>query len=170
MKTSIKVYISLLLLMVAPVAMAQEQEAPEKDIKELLSRYNKMSVPYLSVEMLKRDYDEYILLDTRKKEEFEVSHLPGATWVGEKLKQKRLPELKADSKIVVYCSVGIRSEGYGEQLLKEGFTDVNNLYGSIFAWKDAGYEVVDMQDQPTEKVHVFSKIWAKYLLTGEKVY
>lgn len=152
------------------VTYAQESDSSEQDIRELLTAYNKMSVPYISVQTLRMEYEDYTILDTRKKEEFEVSHLPGAIWAGEKFDLKLLPELNKDSKIVVYCTVGIRSEGYGEKMLKEGFTNVQNLYGSIFYWKDAGYEVFDLNEEPTEKVHVFGKIWSKYLKTGEKVY
>jgi rhodanese-related sulfurtransferase len=152
------------------VMFSQNKGSQEKGVRELLSAYNKMSVPYISVQTLRMDYEDYVILDTRKKEEYDVSHLPGAIWAGEKFDLTKLPELKRDSKIVVYCTVGIRSEGYGEKMQKEGFINVQNLYGSIFYWKDAGYEVLDLNEEPTEKVHVFGKIWSKYLKTGEKVY
>lgn len=152
------------------IATGQEKEVVQKDIPELLETYNKMTVPYLSVQNLKTDYDQYVILDTRKKKEYEVSHLPGAIWVGEKYSSKRMPELAKDVKIVVYCSVGIRSEGFGEKMLKDGYTDVNNLYGSIFSWKDAGYEVLDLNNTPTDNVHVYSKVWGRFLKSGVKVF
>jgi rhodanese-related sulfurtransferase len=120
--------------------------------------------------MLQMEYKDYVILDTRKKEEFDVSHLPGAIWVGERYDIDKLSNIDKEAKIVVYCSVGIRSEDYGEEMLEDGFSKVYNLYGSIFSWKDAGYHVVDQNNQPTEKVHVYSKKWAKYLKTGKKVY
>ena len=44
------------------------------------------------------------------------------------------PVLKAfqDAPIVVYCSVGIRSQRVGQQLLEAGYTQVWNLRGGIF--------------------------------------
>lgn len=152
------------------ILVSQEKESPKDNLRELLSDYNTMSVPYISVQALRMNYGDYVILDTRKREEFEVSHLPNAIWVGEKFDSEFLPELKMNSKIVVYCTVGIRSERYGESLQKNGFTHVRNLYGSIFLWKDAGYKILDINEEPTEKVHVFGKSWSKYLKTGEKVY
>jgi rhodanese-related sulfurtransferase len=144
----------------------------QKNIDELLEQYNTRSVPYISVQELKMDETKYTILDTRKKQEFMVSHLPNAIWVGEQPNDSilnTLPILKSKP-IVVYCSVGIRSETYGEKLNSKGYTNVQNLYGSIFAWKDAGFTVVDSLNQYTDKVHVFSKVWGKYLKTGDKVY
>ena len=138
----------------------------------LLKQYNTRSVPYIPVQELKMEMSNYLILDTRKKEEFDVSHIPGALWVSEKVNDSMyaLAKAKKDQPIVVYCSVGIRSEDFGERLKKKGFTNVKNLYGSIFTWKDEGYEIQNKNEQPTDSVHVFSKAWGKYLKTGNKVY
>ncbi|GAK75215.1 rhodanese-like domain protein [Nonlabens ulvanivorans] len=160
-----------LILFISFLSISTSIQAQE--INELLHQYNRMSVPYITVQTLKMEYDQYIILDTRKKPEYEVSHLPGAIWVGEDFDAKKLNTLKhviGDNPIVVYCSVGIRSEDYGEKALQAGFKNIFNLYGSIFSWKDAGYSLVDSNDMATERVHVFSKEWEKYLKTGEKVY
>jgi len=141
-----------------------------QQIDSLLTAYNQKTVAYISVEELKENYDQFTILDTRKKPEFQVSHLPNAIWVGEKLNKKDLKKIPNDKPIVVYCTVGIRSEDFGEELLKHGFEKVYNLYGSIVSWKDAGNDVVDNDGNTTEKVHVFSKEWERYLKTGEKVY
>lgn len=143
----------------------------QSDMDLLLKEYNKRSVPYISVQDLKKTND-VLILDTRKKEEYEVSHIPGAIWVSEKVNDSiyAFAKAKKDQPIVVYCSVGIRSEDFGEDLLKRGFNNVQNLYGSIFAWKDEGYELQNIEKKETDSVHVFSKIWGKYLKTGTKVY
>ena len=144
----------------------------QQNIDDLLKKYNNNSVPYISIEELKMDKENYILLDTRKKEEYNVSHIPGAIWVGERLNTILLDslQLKKTQPIVVYCSVGVRSETYGNQMKNNGFTQIKNLYGSIFAWKNAGFAVIDLDGKETEKVHVYSKIWGKYLKNGLKVY
>lgn len=157
-------YITLLFFF----ATAQSQS----DIDLLLKKYNTRSVPYISVQELHSHLDDYLILDTRKKEEYEVSHIKGAVWVSEK-RNDSLPALvnvKKNQPIIVYCSVGIRSEDFGESLQEKGFTNIQNLYGSIFAWKDEGYEVLNHKEQPTDSVHTFSKVWSKYLKTGKKVY
>lgn len=142
-----------------------------QDIEQVLKRYNKLSVPYISVQELKMNYDSYLILDTREKEEYDVSHLPNAIWAGESIKEwpAAATSVPKNSPVVVYCTIGVRSEDYGEQLQAIGFTDVKNLYGSIFAWKDAGYTVIDRKGSPTNRVHTYSKSWAKYLKSGIKV-
>ncbi|MCB0663255.1 MAG: hypothetical protein KDC24_10980, partial [Saprospiraceae bacterium] len=47
-----------------------------------LERLLRFSVPVISVEALKGHEQEYILLDAREKEEFDVSHIDGAKWIG----------------------------------------------------------------------------------------
>ena len=44
---------------------------------------------------------------------------------------------------IVYCTIGARSETIGEKLKKNGFTNVYNLYGGIFEWKNADFKVLN---------------------------
>ncbi|MGB6152608.1 MAG: rhodanese-like domain-containing protein [Pricia sp.] len=137
-----------------------------------LKKYNKESIPYITVDAL-HGMNHVTTLDTRKKEEFEVSHLKDALWVG--FKTFDLADITSkitdkSTEIVVYCSIGVRSENIGEKLKDAGYIHVKNLYGGIFEWKNQGYPVYDTQDKETEKVHAFSKHWGKLLKKGEKVY
>ena len=125
----------------------------------------------IEVATLKMMKEKVILLDTREKKEYEISHIPGAIWVGyNSFKLKRVKEIAKDAKIVTYCSVGYRSERIGEKLQKAGFTDVSNLKGSIFKWVNEGNPIVDKDDQPVEKVHGFDKTWGKWVKNGKAVY
>ena len=54
--------------------------------------------------------------------------------------------------------------------MQEGYTNVYNLYGGIFEWKNANFKVVDTLGNNTEKVHTFNKTWSKWLQKGKKVY
>jgi 3-mercaptopyruvate sulfurtransferase SseA len=74
------------------------------------------------------------------------------------------------SNVVVYCSVGYRSERVGEKLLGAGYQHVHNLYGSLFEWVNEGNPVVDKQEKPTQRVHAYSRLWGVWLKRGEKVY
>ena len=117
--------------------------------------------------------DEVTLLDTREPDEYAVSRIEGAINVGYNKfsSEEVLNQLKpGDELIVVYCSLGIRSEKIGEKLKKAGFQNVRNLYGGIFEWKNNDYPVVDSEGNTTEKVHPFSRVWGKWLLKGEKAY
>ena len=144
----------------------------QKDIDKLLEQYNTRSIPYISVQELKMSTEEVQILDTRKFQEYQVSHIPKAKWVSETSNDSILNSLNLDKNkpVIVYCSVGIRSEKFGEELKAKGFKNVQNVYGSIFAWKDAGYPVLDSLNLETNNVHVYSKVWGKYLKTGEKVF
>lgn len=143
----------------------------QKSMDELLDKYNKETVAYITVSELKDNLDSYLILDTRLKEEYEVSHLPGAIWVSETVNDSVYAFAKAQKNkpIVVYCTVGVRSEDFGEALQERGFTDVHNLHGSIFSWKDAGLPIENKKGKATDSVHVYSKEWAKYLRDGVKV-
>lgn len=112
-----------------------------------------------------------VLIDAREKEEFTVSHIPNAIFSGYKdFNTEALKDLSKSDPIVVYCSVGYRSERIGEKLQRMGFSNVYNLYGGIFEWKNTGNEVVDAEGLPTEKVHAYNKKWGQWLTCGEKVY
>ena len=144
----------------------------QKTIKAALDTFNKESVPYVTVAVLK-ETPSPILLDAREKEEFLVSHLNQAFWVGyENFKLNAVTNKISDKEtpIVVYCSIGVRSEDIAEKLVAAGYTNVKNLYGGIFEWKNQGNTVVDSQGNATEKVHAFSKQWGKLLTNADKVY
>jgi rhodanese-related sulfurtransferase len=95
-----------------------------------------------------------ILLDARTVEEFEVSHLKSA--------QQEVSLLSQDTAIVVYCSIGYRSARVAEQLQQQGFTNVQNLAGSIFQWANEG-RALYTGDRVTQKVHAYNFQWGKLL-------
>ncbi|MEM6261446.1 MAG: rhodanese-like domain-containing protein [Bacteroidota bacterium] len=143
------------------------QGTPDEFHQMLEGMYQK-SVPLIQADSISK---KYLLLDTRKKEEYVVSHLPGAKWVGYRdFEIDQLKGLEKDQPIVVYCSVGYRSERIGEQLKQAGFTKVYNLYGGIFEWKNTQRQVVNQTGTPTDTVHTYNRKWSKWLFDGEKVW
>ena len=108
-----------------------------------------------------------LLLDVREPGEYAVSHLPGAVQVTPGRVPAWLDTVARDRPVVVYCSVGYRSEGFGRDLRDAGFTEVRNLYGSLFDWVDSGHAVVDAGGQPTDAVHTFNERWGKWLTSAE---
>jgi rhodanese-related sulfurtransferase len=110
-------------------------------------------------------------VDAREKNEFAVSHIKNAVWCGyDDFDINRLKNIDGSKKIVVYCSVGYRSEKISLKLKKLGFTNTYNLYGGIFEWKNQGHAVVDQSGNQTEKVHAYDEKWGVWLTKGEKVY
>ena len=113
---------------------------------------------------------EIVFLDAREKEEFKVSHIKNAKWVGyETFDPKRLKKTPKNSAIVIYCSIGFRSEKIGEQLIEMGYTNVSNLYGGIFEWINQNKKVYNSSKE-TQKIHTYDKEWSKWLQKGEKIY
>lgn len=130
----------------------------------------KESVPFVSVAQL-RQQPAPILLDTREAPEFAISHLRGARLVGyDKFSLATVKDLPKNAPLVVYCSVGARSEKIGAQLRHAGFTNVRNLYGGIFEWVNEGQPIVTAANQPTTRVHAYSPTWGIWLRHGQKVY
>ncbi|WP_028888676.1 rhodanese-like domain-containing protein [Tenacibaculum ovolyticum] len=146
----------------------------QKNLKQLLKKHNTETIPYIFVDSLQKITSNVILLDAREQKEFKVSHLRNAICVGYDnfsiTKTIKILPSDKNSKIVVYCSLGIRSEDVAESLKKAGYTNVYNLYGGVFEWKNKNNTVVNSKNNPTNKIHTFNKEWSKWLLKGEKIY
>ncbi len=158
--------ITVLYFACSPTVFAQNK------MDRILKRFNNESVPYIKIDAVNA-MKHVVLLDAREKEEYDVSHLQNAIWVGAKTFELDSVVPKIEDKntdIIVYCSIGVRSENIGEKLMDAGYTNVKNLYGGIFEWKNEGYPVYGPEGNETEKVHAFSKHWGKLLKKGEKVY
>ncbi len=143
-----------------PADRAKSQN-PEFD-KKIASWLN-FTVPTVSPTDVKKMSD-VLLLDAREKEEYNISHIANAVFIGYNHFEKDvLKDTPKDKPIVVYCSIGYRSEKIGEKLQKMGYTKVYNLYGSIFEWVNQGNLVVDNQGVTTKKVHTFNRSWSKWV-------
>lgn len=144
----------------------------QSSIPQVLKNLNKQSVPYIKIEELKNK-NKLIFLDAREPKEFNLSHIKNAIPIGfDHFKIQNVTSAVKDKNatIVVYCSVGVRSERIGEKLLKSGYKNVYNLYGGIFEYKNTGGKVVNKQNIETDSVHAFNKEWSVYLTKGIKVY
>ena len=166
-----KILYILLIIFGTQFSVAQEKEP--KSLSDLLKIYNERSVPYISVQELAMPKTDAIILDAREMKEYHVSHLKNAIYVGYDnfeidFVQQKLTNKK--SKIVVYCSLGIRSEDIAEKLKKAGYTNIFNLYGGIFEWKNNNFTIYDSEEKETENVHIFNEVWGKWLIKGIKVY
>lgn len=161
----------VLAVFLVPSANAQKVQKPEfeKRLNELLQ----FTIPVITVEEAKEIKKDLVFLDAREIEEYDVSHIPGAQYIGyDHFKIKNLEDISKDATIVVYCSVGYRSEKVGELLNKHGYKNVSNLYGSIFEWANCGYQLENKNGTPTKKVHTYNKAWSKWVNHPEiiKVY
>jgi len=70
--------------------------------------------------------DSPVFLDAREREEYTVSHLPGALFLGyDDMDTGVVDGIDKSRPVVVYCTVGYRSERAAKKLRKAGFTREN---------------------------------------------
>lgn len=165
--------IFVLLISASLASCAQESKVNNKAYGLMLSTLLDHSVSEIAVSEIDTSDTNLVFIDARELAEFKISHIEDAIHVGYDnfdIKDSTIQQLDKQAKIIVYCSVGYRSEKIAEQLLENSFKDVSNLYGGIFEWKNQNRNVVDTYQQPTEKVHAFDKTWGVWLRKGEKVY
>ncbi len=164
-RKGILVAASLLIL-----AMSGYSQVKSKAYRLMLHSLLDHSVPETGVAVAARDSASLIFLDAREPREFDVSHLQGAIQVGyDHFNLNALPPLDKSARIVVYCSVGYRSEKIAEKLRAAGFKNTANLYGGIFEWVNQGHPVYNQKGK-TEEVHAYDRKWGVWLSRGKKVY
>lgn len=136
----------------------------DPEFHEKVRRTISGAVPTMDAAELKEKLQNLRIFDAREREEYEVSHIPGAEYIGYKnFDIKSLANIPKDTPIVLYCSIGYRSEKIGEKLLAKGFTNVFNLYGSIFEWVNRGYPVVNSSSEEVKRVHTYNKEWSRWV-------
>jgi len=145
----------------------------QSKIQVILDEYNTGEVAYVQPYELKTALENVIILDTRSYEEYKISHINEAIYVGYddfKISDFKNQFPDKQQHYVVYCSIGVRSEDVGLQLKAAGYENVQNLFGGIFEWKNHNYPVFDLQNKVTDSIHAYSKKWGAYLKRGIKVY
>ncbi|GAA4280747.1 rhodanese-like domain-containing protein [Gaetbulibacter aestuarii] len=145
----------------------------QNSLVNVLKKYNKNEVSYIMPDQLNPDNPKLILLDARENKEYQVSHIKNAKEVGYKhfdLKRTEALIPNKTSNIVVYCTIGVRSENIATKLKKAGYSNVFNLYGGIIEWKNKKHLVYNKQNKLTDSIHTFSKPWGKWLTNGISVY
>jgi hydroxyacylglutathione hydrolase len=86
--------------------------------------------------------EDFLLLDVRKKSEYQEQRLPGAThlYVGEL--PDNLAKIPADKSIVTFCGSGQRAAIAATILKQEGYEKVENCLGSMAACAAVGCPLV----------------------------
>lgn len=171
-KITAPIYLKLLIIaaLFLNISCDNATKVESKGLSVILDLIISDSAPSVSVDSLAQSTDNIILLDSREREEYAVSHIAGAKHVGyDYFDSDSVSGIDKDAKMVVYCSVGSRSEKITLQLKEMGFNDVNNLYGGIFEWINQGYDVVNKTGK-TDSIHAYSRFWGLWLQEGEKVY
>jgi rhodanese-related sulfurtransferase len=81
-----------------------------------------------------------ILIDVRRPDEHEESHIPDATLIPLDQVPDRVGDLPTDREVIVICRSGGRSAAACEFLASNGITAIN-VAGGMIAWVESGREV-----------------------------
>lgn len=107
----------------------------------------------------------FVLIDARSPEEFAVSHLEGSIRYEESI----IEQLNVNEPIVIYCTVGVRSNRVAKELSDKGF-EVYDMKEGILGWANNELPLVNPGGQATEKVHTYNKSFAHLLKKGTAIY
>lgn len=108
-------------------------------------------------------YQNYIVLDARTKEEYAISHIKNAIWIGDDslaIERANFEIGKREPRYIIYCSIGYRSQLIGEQLKDSLGFSIENLEGGIFGWNQKTLPLVDSENNQTTKIHPYSFLWS----------
>ena len=121
-RRSFTLLLALVLLLTACAQAVSYEQITQEEAKQIMDTTN-----------------GYILLDTRTREEYNQSHIPGALLIPHtEIAQRAADELPdKDQLILVYCRSGNRSKQASEILAELGYTNVKE-FGGINTWP---YEV-----------------------------
>ena len=99
------------------------------------------SIDTISVKSFKKIISHVKIIDARTPKEHQTCKIKGAQFVSfEQPNLKNLNINKSDI-IIVYCTIGYRSEKISEELKLKGYKYVYNLYGGIIQWVNKGNKV-----------------------------
>ncbi len=102
--------------------------------------------------MTVNEQSSVLLVDVRSEPEIAVSIIPGALT---KAQFEDESHLYKDQIIVPYCTIGVRSASYAEELSRKGF-HTKNYQGSILQWVASELPLVTIDGTPTDRVHTYS--------------
>ena len=160
----------IILIILSLIPLSTFCQIKNNDFRQMLDNMYNHTVPLIKVDSLK-NLKNVFLLDTREREEFEVSHLKNARNVGYIwFDMRKIYDIPKNAVVIVYCSVGYRSEKIGEKLIRNGYKHVFNLYGSIFEWANEGNPLYKSNGVQTTEIHTYNKNWARWVERGTKVY
>jgi molybdopterin/thiamine biosynthesis adenylyltransferase/rhodanese-related sulfurtransferase len=109
--------------------------------------------------------DPPLLVDVRRRDEWDEGHIPGAVHIPRGSLEARIEkaEPERDRPIVVYCSVGERSAFAARTLGELGYEDVSSLAGGFTDWKRNGFPTqVDKALDPQRRIR-----YSRHLLIPE---
>lgn len=142
------------------------QSCAQKDFDSTVNSYINYSIDTISCAGLAQNFNKFKLVDSRSPQEYSTSKIKGAQFINyDNPDFKSLSFNKSDT-IVVYCTIGYRSEKIAEKLKKKGYKNVYNLYGGIIQWVNDSNNIVSPNGMSTNFVHTYDKSWGKWMINS----
>ena len=137
------VYLITLIVGFSLINISCKNSSVENSKIEISQKDNEIIAKDISVEEFRKLIgEEAVILDVRRKVEYDAGHLKGALnidWFGENFTTE-VSKLDRNKKILIHCASGGRSSSAMSKLKGLGFTEMYNMLGGFNAWKAAGYE------------------------------
>jgi rhodanese-related sulfurtransferase len=107
-----------------------------QDILDSATRRHKTVTPLEAVVLMNKE--ETLVIDVREPNEYAEGHIDGARNIPLAKLDERAAELESHKQlpILINCQSGTRSLAAGKKLTKLGFTQIFELKGGIYGWKD----------------------------------
>ena len=107
-----------------------------QDILDTAFRKHKTLSPAEAVVLM--NDDNTVVIDVREPNEFSEGHIEGARNIPLAKLTERAGELESHKQtpVIVTCQSGTRSMAAGKTLTQLGFTQIYEMKGGMFAWKD----------------------------------
>lgn len=178
MSRSFKIWVGVLLLLAVvatwfvyrgyqQVSRSATLEGYGAHLRDKFDSIDHISTATLASRLGSESGSDFLLVDCRSPEEFQISHIPGAmNLVSVDEISAHLDSSGHGGAIVVYGAVGHRSAKLAEGLKRRGIERVENVAGSIFKWANEERPMVDASGDPIRQVHPFNAFWSSRLREG----
>ena len=87
--------------------------------------------------------NDLTVLDVRSDEEWNSEHIDEAIHMYVGHLEEHIHEILTDQTTAVICSVGNRASLAASILQRKGYTDLHVVLGGMYAWQNAGYNVIN---------------------------
>jgi rhodanese-related sulfurtransferase len=106
------------------------------------------------------------LIDVREPSEYAAEHIPGAKLLPLSQFQPEQIPFQHDTKVVLYCQSGNRSNQAAQKLMNAGFSELAQLQGGITSWKKLNYPTKINKNAPISLMRQVQIVAGSLVFTG----